>query len=211
MEHHKRRLLAVCLSALAGYVDALGFLSLGGLFVSFMSGNSTKLGVSIAQGAWGEAGTAVSLIIVFVLGATLGAAVGRLAGARRPPAVMAAVCAVLAASVLLHWAGGEVGATLLLAAAMGTQNAVFEGDAELFPVTFMTGAMVKIGQQLAAMVLGHPTADPVFQAASWVAFICGSVVGATAWAKLHLDAGWFAVGLAGVLAVAATRLRPTGR
>lgn len=37
--------LAVCLSALAGYVVALGYLQLHGFFVSFMSGNSTRLGV----------------------------------------------------------------------------------------------------------------------------------------------------------------------
>ena len=44
--------LACALSALAGYVDGIGFLHLGGLFVSFMSGNSTRLGVSLAEGHW---------------------------------------------------------------------------------------------------------------------------------------------------------------
>ncbi|MFJ5369898.1 DUF1275 family protein, partial [Bosea sp. CER48] len=37
--------LAFCLSGLAGFVDALGFLSLGGFFVSFMTGNTTRLGI----------------------------------------------------------------------------------------------------------------------------------------------------------------------
>lgn len=32
------------LSALASYVYAIGFIELGGFFVSFMSGNSTRLG-----------------------------------------------------------------------------------------------------------------------------------------------------------------------
>ena len=41
--------LACALSAMAGYVDGIGFLHLGGLFVSFMSGNSARLGVSLAQ------------------------------------------------------------------------------------------------------------------------------------------------------------------
>src|SRR5690349_21813029 len=47
---NSRLLLAVALSALAGYVDGIGFLHLGGLFVSFMSGNSTRMGVSLADG-----------------------------------------------------------------------------------------------------------------------------------------------------------------
>ena len=42
--------LACALSALAGYVDAIGFLHLGGLYVSFMSGNSTLVLSAIVAG-----------------------------------------------------------------------------------------------------------------------------------------------------------------
>jgi uncharacterized membrane protein YoaK (UPF0700 family) len=42
--------LACALSTLDGYVDGIDFLHLGGLFVSFMSGNSTRMGVSLADG-----------------------------------------------------------------------------------------------------------------------------------------------------------------
>jgi uncharacterized membrane protein YoaK (UPF0700 family) len=61
--------LACALSALAGYVDGIGFLHLGGLFVSFMSGNSTRMGVSLAAGEWGPAVDALGLIVLFVIGA----------------------------------------------------------------------------------------------------------------------------------------------
>ncbi|MGB6955296.1 MAG: DUF1275 family protein [Bradyrhizobium sp.] len=37
---------------------------LGGLFVSFMSGNSTRLGVSLAQGHWSNAAEAIGLILL---------------------------------------------------------------------------------------------------------------------------------------------------
>src|SRR5882757_10886260 len=50
--------LACALSALAGYVDGIGFIHLGGQFVSFMSGNSTRMGVSLADGHWHDAAQA---------------------------------------------------------------------------------------------------------------------------------------------------------
>ena len=53
--------LACALSALAGYVDGIGFLHLGGLFVSFMSGNSTRMGVSLTDGHWHDAAQALGL------------------------------------------------------------------------------------------------------------------------------------------------------
>jgi len=40
--------LAVLLTAVAGWVDAVGYLELGRLFVSFMSGNSTLLAIGLA-------------------------------------------------------------------------------------------------------------------------------------------------------------------
>ena len=60
---------ARALRALAGYVDAIGFLHLGGLFVSFMSGNSTRMGVSLAEGQWWSALESLGLIALFVVGA----------------------------------------------------------------------------------------------------------------------------------------------
>jgi uncharacterized membrane protein YoaK (UPF0700 family) len=54
LDSRRNILLACALSALAGYVDGIGFLHLGGLFVSFMSGNSTRMGVT-GGARWGWA------------------------------------------------------------------------------------------------------------------------------------------------------------
>jgi len=50
MIRHPRRdqARAIGLAAIAGYVDAIAFVDLGGFFVSFMSGNSTRLAVGLA-------------------------------------------------------------------------------------------------------------------------------------------------------------------
>jgi uncharacterized membrane protein YoaK (UPF0700 family) len=72
LDSSRNIVLACALSALAGYVDAIGFLHLGGLFVSFMSGNSTRMGVSLAEGHFQAAAEALGLIVLFVLGAAGG-------------------------------------------------------------------------------------------------------------------------------------------
>ncbi len=100
----RERILAACLAALAGYVDALGFLQLGGFFVSFMSGNSTRLGVGAAQ-ASASALVAASLIGTFVLGVILGSLTGQAAGMRRRPVVLGLVALLLAMAAGLHMAG----------------------------------------------------------------------------------------------------------
>ena len=64
--------LAGVLAALAGMVDAIGYLRLGHLFVSFMSGNSTQLAVAVGRGDLTEACIITELIAPFVLGAAAG-------------------------------------------------------------------------------------------------------------------------------------------
>ena len=58
---HRQKALAYVLAGIAGYVDAMGFRHLGGVFVSFMSGNTTRLGVDIAMGDWDKAGQVASM------------------------------------------------------------------------------------------------------------------------------------------------------
>jgi uncharacterized membrane protein YoaK (UPF0700 family) len=59
--------LAIGLAALAGYVDAIAYLETGGFFVSFMSGNTTRLGVGLANGSKATL-IALGLVGCFVIG-----------------------------------------------------------------------------------------------------------------------------------------------
>ncbi|WP_164156549.1 DUF1275 family protein, partial [Sandarakinorhabdus rubra] len=78
MQDHPRRdqMIAAALAALAGYVDAVGFIASSGLFLSFMSGNSTRLGVGLAE-AGQVAGFAAGLLAAFVAGVTFASLLGR--------------------------------------------------------------------------------------------------------------------------------------
>lgn len=202
------RLLAACLSALAGFVDAIGFIQLGGFFVSFMSGNSTRLGVGLAEGAQ-PAVLAASLIGTFVTGVVLGSLAGQAAGRHRRPAVLILVAALLA---IAAWTGAQGAGGLAVVAmvlAMGAENAVFEHNGEVrIGLTYMTGTLVKLGQRLAAAILGGDRFAWTPYLLLWLGLAAGAATGAALYPQLGLGALWIAAAAAAALAVAAWRIGP---
>jgi uncharacterized membrane protein YoaK (UPF0700 family) len=201
----KARFLASCLSALAGYVDAIGFIALGGFFVSFMSGNSTRLAVGIAQASPNGA-IAAGLISAFILGVVLGSIVGRLSAVRRRPFVIGFVSLLLAAGALLN-ALGHRGATLvLMAIAMGAENAVFEegGDVKV-GLTYMTGALVKMGHAIAGVFFGGNWLAWTPYLLLWSGLLAGAIAGAAVYHELDLSGLWIAAGAGAVLTLVASK------
>jgi uncharacterized membrane protein YoaK (UPF0700 family) len=198
--------LAVCLSALAGFVDAIGFINLGGFFVSFMSGNSTRLGVGLAEGS-ANARVAFGLIATFVAGVVLGSLLGRRAGTRRRVIVLAAVAVLLTIAAGLGAVGLGRPAVVFMALAMGAENTVFEEDGEVrIGLTYMTGTLVKVGQRIAgAMTGGAPFAWAPFLIL-WIGLACGALAGAAIYARVGLAALWIAAVLAAALVLVAHRL-----
>jgi uncharacterized membrane protein YoaK (UPF0700 family) len=202
--------LACALSALAGYVDGIGYLHLGGLFVSFMSGNSTRLGVSLAEGQWSAAAAALGLIALFVIGAAAGSLIVLGRGANRQPWVLLAEAGLLALAALYYWYGLPNVAIAAIVLAMGLENAVFQihGGAGL-GLTYVTGALVKVGQLVATALTGGARWAWAPNLLLWAALVTGSVCGALAYHWINLAAIWFAAGAALALSaiVAATTHR----
>src|SRR4051812_13612693 len=62
---------ASLMTAIAGFVDAVGYTATGHLYLSFMSGNSTQFGMAVARGDTLVIGWAGAVIATFVLGAFL--------------------------------------------------------------------------------------------------------------------------------------------
>jgi uncharacterized membrane protein YoaK (UPF0700 family) len=200
--------LACALSALAGYVDGIGFIHLGGLFVSFMSGNSTRMGVSLADGHWQDAAQALSLIALFVAGAALGSLIVLGRGANRQPWVLLVEGLLLAAAAGCHALGFAQLAIAAIVLAMGLENAVFQVDGGAgLGLTYVTGALVKAGQLIAAALSGGGRWGWVPNMLLWAALVTGALCGALAYHWLGLAAIWFAAGAAvvisGVLALTA--------
>ena len=195
--------LAVGLSALAGYVDALGFIQLGGFFVSFMSGNSTRLGVGLVNRA-PNVGVASGLIGLFVIGVIIGSLVGRRARSHRRAVVLILVGMTLAIAAALNATGAASAAVVLMVIAMGAENAVFERDGEVhIGLTYMTGTLVKFGQRLADAATGGARFAWASYLLLWLGLVGGAVAGAATYPHIGLAGLWFAAGFALLLAVAA--------
>jgi uncharacterized membrane protein YoaK (UPF0700 family) len=205
MKDYRRRdvALAAGLSGVAGYVDAIGFLKLGGFFVSFMSGNSTRLGVGIATGQWTMVRTALALIGLFVIGVVLGALVARKVGETRRSAVLALEAALLAIAAALISAGFDSAGVAAMVLAMGAENAVFQRNGDVgVGLTYMTGALVKAGQRIAAALTGGDRWAWGPYALLWAGLSLGGALGAAAYLRAGVLALWAAAGLIALLAAA---------
>ena len=212
LDSRRNLALACALSALAGYVDGIGFLHLGGLFVSFMSGNSTRLGVSLAQGHWWNAAEALGLIALFVIGAACGSLIVLGRGANRQPWVLLGEAALLAVAALCYSLGLSNAAVAAMVLAMGLENAVFQIDGGAgLGLTYVTGALVKVGQLLAAALTGEARWAWLPNLLLWAALVTGAVCGALAYHWINLAAIWFAAGLALALSGISALLTPSDR
>ena len=202
-----RQILAISSAGLAGFVDATGYLSANGYFVSFMSGNTTRLAVNLAQHP-ARALAPVLLLGGFLAGVIAGALVAARAGEGRKPAVLALVAALLLVAAIAENAAAS--RNLALAAmvmAMGAINNTFQRDGEVaVGVSYMTGALVKLGQAMAARLMGRPGGGWAPHLLLWLGLAGGAVAGAVAFTHLGGSAAWIAFVWAGALALVARRI-----
>jgi uncharacterized membrane protein YoaK (UPF0700 family) len=202
MRRYDRPLIAaaICLAALAGLVDAIGFLGLGGFFLSFMSGNTTRLGVGIGSGAEPTADRAAALILAFVVGVMGGTLIAHWLPRWRKPAVLACVTLLLALASGFHVQGADQSALLLAAAAMGAENGTFQRDGEVsIGLTYMTGTLVRCAQRLALALVGGERWAWLPYLLLWLGFLWGVLAGTSLYARIGLDALWVATAAAALL------------
>lgn len=192
--------LAVGVATLAGFVDAIGFVESGGFFVSFMTGNSTRLAVGAAE--WQRAALiAGGIIAIFVAGVVAGSLVAARFRRVRAAAVLGLVALLLAVAATLRLGDAEWPAIACLAFAMGTVNAAIEGqDGAVVGVTYMTGTLVQMGQKIANALRGEGDRRWLHHLGLWAGLVGGAIAGA----GILLWSPPFAYGLAILLAALLT-------
>ncbi|WP_066800294.1 YoaK family protein [Sphingomonas soli] len=201
--------IAILLAALAGFVDAIAFTSLGGFFASFMSGNSTRLGVGLGGGGMYEASMALALIMSFVCGVMLAAVVSRAYAANAREATMVVVTLLLTVAAVLATLHPGPLVLVFLAMAMGCENGVFNRDgAPAFGVTYLSGTLVRVGQKAANALMGDKDRwGWVPYLTLWLGFVAGVVMGAASQFRWSWNALWAAPVAAAVLTYALRRVR----
>ena len=169
---------ALLLSLIAGCVDAVGFTELGGYFVSFMSGNSTRLGLHLAYHEWPSAIFAFGLVALFVGGAAAGTLITERAGRAGAAAVLLVEAALLANAALLIGGTRPLLGAVLLPPAMGLSNAFLPANAgPRLGLTYMTGTLVRIGTGLAMLGRAGQARVVMLDVLLWLALVVGVLFG----------------------------------
>jgi uncharacterized membrane protein YoaK (UPF0700 family) len=196
--------LAVLVAAIAGMVDVVAFLALGGFFASFMSGNSTRLAIG-ATANWLDLQLAASLIAAFVGGVVLAAVLRHRHPARGQAVTLTLVAGLLGIAALFANAAATW-PMLLLASAMGAVNLLFEADGNIrVGLTYMSGTLVRLGQGLADLMTRRQPAEWQKPLLLWGGFIGGGLIGVGLYARFGLPTLWLPTALAGALALFAWR------
>ncbi|MFJ2317052.1 YoaK family protein [Glutamicibacter sp. NPDC087661] len=205
-------LFAGTITAMAGFVDGVGFVHFGGYFLSFMSGNSTRSSAALMTGDFAGWAMAMSLVGCFVAGVILATLVTfRLDRLRRPVAMYSSAALLLSAAISGNFLPQLT--ALLLAAAMGVVNVSYTRSGEVsLGLTYMTGTLVKLGQALGGAIIGLATGSDrggyrmlwMRYAVLWLMITMGSLGGVLAYLRLGLGSLWIVAG--GMLAWASLAL-----
>ena len=135
-----------------------------------------------------------------------GSLAGHFARTRRRPIVLGLVALLLTAAAGFGALDIVPAAVVLMALAMGAENAIFEKDGEVtIGLTYMTGTLVKLGQRLVAALLGGERFAWLPYLLQWLGLLAGAVAGALVYPHLALGSLWIAAAVAAILTLVAAR------
>lgn len=189
--------LARGLAALVGFVDALGFLIFGNVYLASLEASGTILGVALADGSR-ILPIAATLVFSFLMGVVLTTVCAyRLLHLRRT-AILSGVAPCLLVAFLFLEGYSPYISLALLAAAMGALHCIFERDPEhLQEALFPSAQAVRFGEVLGSNRGGEKSGRLGHHGLLWLFFVAGGASGAAAW----LGVGGWTVLIASIGAV----------
>lgn len=202
--------LALTLAAVAGFVDAVGYLTLHGLFTAHVTGNAAKLGIAAAHADRPSVAAFAAAPVFFVAGIAAGTALvdrGRNALPLGLQAVLVAFYMAYGSTVMRHGTVPDhrVAAFYPLEAAaivaLGLQTAAFTSVAgETTRTTYLSGMLTRFAQ---GVVRGAPARRLALLAALWCVYVGGATAGAASlgWTSIWCLAAPVAVLLVATAAV----------
>lgn len=178
--------------------DAVG-VDQTGEFISFMSGNTTRMGIAFGSADPARGFQLLIVVSLFVLGSALGAVVSRLSGRRRATGLLVYVGTSLALAaglpafkilpgvpgferlhglVPLARADMTLPSLVLILLAMGALNAVIESIAGVgLGLTYVTGSLAKIGRGLGNLAMGDRDLEWGILVGPLLGLVVGAAVG----------------------------------
>ncbi|MBF0678369.1 MAG: DUF1275 domain-containing protein [Devosia sp.] len=183
--------LGMVLTGAAGFVDAIGFIELGGYFTSFMSGNTTQGGTGLVNGEWPVVVLTLCLVGLFFLGSVAGNLLALFSLRWGPAAVSGFVAIGVGLALVLVLLGiDQRQAMLFLALAAGAQNAILPmRGAVRLGATFVTGTLYVAGQDLALALRGKvPRWRWLQHLVIWLGLLGGAILGALLYRFLGIQA-----------------------
>jgi oxalate decarboxylase len=175
-----RLLLSSVLVLLAGFIDSIGYLGLGKVYLSFMSGNSTKLGIALFEAdyaLWAATGT---VVLLFIAGAFVGTFITESWWKWHLTLILIVECVLFLFAIMLSILFHTQYIIFPIAMAMGMQNTMHQMVAHAdVGKGFVSGTLFGIGQALAKAARGKaPASEWAVLALSWFIFVIGAALGA---------------------------------
>jgi uncharacterized membrane protein YoaK (UPF0700 family) len=210
-----RPIVALLLTANAGYVDTVGFLGLHGLFTAHVTGNLVTLSATIVLGTSGVVTKLLALPVFFIVVA-LARITGRTLADRpdvRPLVLMSVIVVALTAAAVLAIVLGPfpdgdappaMATGLVMVVGMAVQNAMQRVHLKGFPpTTAMTGNLTELVLDVIDLATTSPDPETLRKAQGVAAGLVCFGVGCCLAAVLYRFAGVWGFAVPPVLAASA--------
>jgi uncharacterized membrane protein YoaK (UPF0700 family) len=200
---------------IAGAIDVIAYILFGKIFIANMTGNTVLFAASVVLHDWNEAALRIGVVVTFLAGIFIAAAVMRKLTAgrerQRKLITLAIELAVLSWLALVpHPDTLRFVLLFVLAFAMGMQNNAFQGIGPIkLNTAFITGDLENLGEAIADSEEPDKRAEGRRRSAvfltTWIAYGIGALMGAYGALHLRENALWIPAGLVALAAAMVMR------